>query len=140
MNSLMQWYRRDVLQQGALAASVLVLLLGHCATGQAQERSGWEFFRQATLYANPSSEAPNADVFTAEFNSYLWGAAHILQQQGTVCLPDAVALNALWLPVYQVLKDNPEQRKRSRSSLVAELLPALYPCTAADVPPHQPPQ
>lgn len=107
----------------------VLLLIPVYAT--AQERSGWEFFRQATLYANPESEAPNAELFAAEFNSYLWGAAQVLQRQGTVCLPESVARGELWLPVYEALKAHPDQRQRSRSDLVAELLPALYPCAEA---------
>lgn len=101
-------------------------------SASAQERSGWELYRQASLYADPATTAPNAEVFVAEFSAYLWGAAHMLQRAGTVCLPTDVSRDAIWLPVYRALHDNPDQRQHSRSDLVAELLPALYPCAAAE--------
>lgn len=126
--------RRPPLALRAWLTPVFTLILMLAAPAYGQERSGWEFFRQATLYADPAAQTPNAEVFVAEFNGYLWGAAHILQKQGTVCLPETVALDELWLPVHQALQDNPAQRQRSRSDLVAELLPALFPCTDADAP------
>lgn len=118
--------RGYVLAVGAIILTAVVAL-----PAATQERSGWELFRQASLYAGAGAESPNAEVFVAEFNGYLWGAAQVLQHQGTVCLPQSVAPDKLWLPLYETLRAHPEQRQRSRSDLVAELLPALYPCAEA---------
>lgn len=127
--------RRETAQARIGKVALAFTLAACCATqATAQNRSGWELFRQSSLYAQPDTEAPNAEVFVAEFNGYLWGAAQVLEQQGVVCLPDNVPSDKLWLPIFEALKANPEQRQRSRADLVAELLPALYPCAEAELP------
>lgn len=114
-----------------LAACVL-FALAMAPPASALERSGWELYRQASLYANAAVETPHAEASVAEFNHYLWGAAQILQRQHSVCLPQDVSASALWLPIYAALRDNESLRQQSRSELIASLLPALYPCATAE--------
>lgn len=111
---------------------IMLFTLATVAPAHGQERSGWEFYRQASAYANPGVEAPNAEAAAAEFSHYLWGAAHILQRDGSVCLAQDVSPAALWMPIYATLRDNESLRAQSRSELVAQLLPALYPCASAE--------